>query len=322
MSAIGWVKSQFSTLPYPDEDCTGRAVIITGANSGLGLEAARHFVRLNAAKVILACRSIERGEAAKQEIESSTPRHGVLEVWQLDLGSFDSVKEFAARAAKLDRLDVLLNNASMLVSEWAMLEGHETMMTVNVISTMLLTVLLLPTLRRTGTRFNVTPHVSIVSSDAAFLAFFPERKADHVLNRLKENKNYPERYNTTKLLQLIMMHKLAEASDASGKGHVIVNALNPGLCRTQLFRRWSFPLSWILWFLFAVLGREAEMGSRTLMAAALAGEETHGRWMSDCALQIWPKLMEGEQGERLADKVWGELAEVLEGIEPGVMQNV
>ncbi|KND93569.1 Retinol dehydrogenase 12 [Tolypocladium ophioglossoides CBS 100239] len=322
MSAVGWVKSQFSTLPYPDEDCSGRSVIITGANSGLGLEAARHFVRLNAAKVILACRSIERGEAAKQEIESSTPRRHVLEVWQLDLGSFDSVKEFAARAAKLDRLDVLLNSASILVSEWARLEGHETMMTVNVISTMLLTVLLLPTLRRTGTRFNVTPHVTIVSSGAAFLAFFPEKEADHVLDRLKENKNYAERYNTTKLLQLIMMLKLAEASDASGKGHVIVNALDPGLCRTQLFRRWSFPLSWIIWFAFSVLGRDPEMGSRTLVAAALAGEETHGRWMSDCTLQVWPKVMEGKQGERLADKIWGELAEVLEGIEPGVMENV
>lgn len=301
-------------------------------------------MRLDAARVILACRSVERGEAAKQEIESSSPRRHVLEVWQLDLGSFDSVREFAARAAKLDRLDVLLNNASILVGEWAMLEGHETMMTVNVISTLLLTVLLLPTLRRTGTRFNVTPHVSIVSSGGAFLvrasapasfagrvadccgssrqAFFPEKKADHILNRLKENKNYAERYNTTKLLQLIMMRKLAEASDASGKGHVIVNALNPGLCKTELFRRWSFPLSWILWLVFAIFGREPEMGSRTLMAAALAGEETHGRWMSDCKLQIWPKAMEGPQGQKLADKIWGELADVLEGIVPGVMDNV
>ncbi|PNY24263.1 Retinol dehydrogenase 12 [Tolypocladium capitatum] len=344
MSVIGWVKGQISTLPYPDEDCTGRTVIVTGANCGLGLEAARHFVRLNAAKVILACRSIERGEAAKQDIESSTTRRHVVEVWQLDLGSFDSVKDFAARAAKLDRLDLLLNNASVLANEWAMLEGHEIMMTVNVISTMLLTVLLLPTLRRTGTQFNVTPHVTIVSSDAAFMvracarrrgalcvadcrdfpcqASFPERKADHTFDKLKENKNYRERYNTSKLLQLIFMRRLAEASDASGKGHVLVNALNPGLCNTQLFRSWSFPLSWVLWLVCAVLGRNPEMGSRTLMTAALAGEETHGQWMSSCKLQVWPKVMRGEQGERLADKIWGELAEILEGIEPGAMENI
>ncbi|GJN74602.1 hypothetical protein PLICBS_008693 [Purpureocillium lilacinum] len=318
MSILGWVQGQWSTLPYPDEDCSGRTIIITGGNSGLGLEAARHFVRLNAAKVVLACRSVERGEAARRDIEASQKRDGVVEVWQLDLGSFESVKDFAARASsQLGRLDVLLNSASILVHDFAIVEGHETMMTVNIISTFLLTVLLFPLLRQTAVRHNVTPH-----------AFFPERKADHIFNTLKLNKNFLERYNTTKLLQLLLMRKLAAAADArSGKGqghhhHVIVNALNPGLCRTQLFRRSFWPLSWGVWLAFAVFGREPEMGSRTLLAAACSGEDMHGRWMTDCRLQVWPGLMRGEEGERLADKAWAELGEILEGIEPGVMGNV
>ncbi len=57
---------------------------------GLGKEAARHFVGLNAQIVILACRSVEKGEAAKKDIESTTKRAGVVEVWQLDLGSYNS----------------------------------------------------------------------------------------------------------------------------------------------------------------------------------------------------------------------------------------
>ncbi|KYK56836.1 hypothetical protein DCS_03842 [Drechmeria coniospora] len=318
-----WARGQWSTLPYPDQDCTGWTVIITGANSGLGLEAARHFVRLNATKVILACRSVERGEAALREIEKSPEHHGAAEVWQLDLGSVESVKEFAARASKLDRLDVLLNNASILTRDWAVLEGHESMMTVNVISTLFLTVLLLPALRRTAIRFNVVPHVTTVSSDAAFMPFFPEKRAEHTLDALKVHKNFSERYNTTKLLQLMMMRKLAESSDASGKGHVIVNALNPGLCKTQLFRHCeAFPLSWAIWLAFVVFGRDAEMGSRTLMSAALAGEETHGKWMSDCELQVWPKVMEGADGAILMDKIWRELADALEALQPGVMENV
>lgn len=126
-------------------------------------------MRLNAARVILACRSVDKATAAKHDIEQSTNRHGVVEVWQLDLASFDSVKDFAARAAKLDRLDLLLNNASVLAFGWALPEGHETMVTVNVVSTFLLTILLLPTLRRTGVQCNVTPHVVIVSSGGAFM---------------------------------------------------------------------------------------------------------------------------------------------------------
>lgn len=313
---------QFRTLPWPAEDCSGRSVIVTGANTGLGREAARHFVRLNAAKVILACRSIDKGEDAKKEIESSTQRHGVVEVWQLDLVSFASVKDFAARAAGLDRLDVLLNNASTLVFDWAIMEGHETMMTVNIISTYLLTALLLPILRHTGTRFNVTSRVVIVSSEGAFLTHFPERNAEHVFNELKINKNYAERYNTTKLIQLILMRKLAHSLDASGKGHVLVNALNPGFCRTELFRCIAFPGTLLRPIAFLLFGRNAEMGSRTLMAAALAGEETHGQWMSNCELHVWPSLMNGDAGRKLEEKLWAELLDVLEAIEPGVADNI
>ena len=136
---------------------------------GLGIEAARHFVRLNATRVIIACRSADKGAAAKQNIESSTQRLGVVQVWQLDLTSFESVKEFATRASRLDRLDVLLNNASVLMMAAEFHEGHETMVTVNVLSTLLLTLLLLPTLRRSAAKFNMIPHIVIVSSDAAFL---------------------------------------------------------------------------------------------------------------------------------------------------------
>jgi len=134
---------------------------------GLGLEAVRHFVRLNAARVIMACRDTEKGEQSRRDVETTTGRTGVIEVWQLDLASFDNVKEFAARANALERLDVLVNNAGVLNVAWEMAEVHEKQTTVNVISTLLLSVLVLPVLRRTGMRFNVTPHIAIVSSQAA-----------------------------------------------------------------------------------------------------------------------------------------------------------
>lgn len=106
--------SQFFITPtYPIHDCSGRTIIVTGSNTGLGKEAVRHFVRLNAEKVIIACRSSAKGEAAKQDVEASTGRKGVVDVWPLDLTDYESVKAFAQRAKSLSRLDVALLNAGI-----------------------------------------------------------------------------------------------------------------------------------------------------------------------------------------------------------------
>lgn len=144
---------------------------MTGANVGLGLEAARHFARLGAAKVILACRDTEKGERAKADIERSTARSGIVEVWALDLCSFESVKHFCRRADQLPRLDVVVENAAVAFvgPRGALAEGYETTITVNVVSTFLMALLLLPTLRRTAAKFNVRPNLVIVSSDAHFV---------------------------------------------------------------------------------------------------------------------------------------------------------
>jgi NAD(P)-dependent dehydrogenase (short-subunit alcohol dehydrogenase family) len=129
------------------------------------------LVRLNAAKVIIACRNVDKGEAAKKDIESTNgARQGVVQVWSLDLGSFDSVRQFAARVdAELDRLDALIDNASVFLMKFRKVDDHEEQVLVNVISTLYLTVLILPVLRRSGVKHNVTPTVTIVSSDASLM---------------------------------------------------------------------------------------------------------------------------------------------------------
>lgn len=103
----------FVTPQYPTTECTGKTIIVTGANIGLGFEAVRHYVRLNASKVIIACRSLEKGEAAKLDIEKSTKRTGVIDVWQLDLLNYDSVKAFAKRVDTLKRVDSIVENAGI-----------------------------------------------------------------------------------------------------------------------------------------------------------------------------------------------------------------
>ena len=113
------------TPPVPSKDLTGKTIIVTGSNTGLGKEAVRHYVRLNAEKVIIACRSLDKGEAAKNDIEATTRRSGVIEVWQLDLSSYESVKQFAARANSLRRLDSIVENAGISTFKFKELEGNE-----------------------------------------------------------------------------------------------------------------------------------------------------------------------------------------------------
>ena len=115
----------FTTPTYPEKKHTGETIIVTGANSGLGFEAARHFTRLDAEKVILAVRSTEKGEAAKKSIEESTQRHGVVEVWPMDLCSYESVKQFAKRVEGLKRLDAIVENAGKATRKYEVAEDNE-----------------------------------------------------------------------------------------------------------------------------------------------------------------------------------------------------
>lgn len=106
MPLLDELRSQlFTRPPYPTADFSGKTIIVTGTNVGLGKEAVKHFVRLNAEKVIIAVRSISKGEAAKAEIEGESKHATDIEVWKLDYASYASCKEFVANVAKLNRVD-------------------------------------------------------------------------------------------------------------------------------------------------------------------------------------------------------------------------
>ena len=166
----------FVSLPYPKSDFTGQTIIVTGSNTGLGLEAARHFVRLNAARVILAVRTIAKGEAAALDISASTKTtKSRIEVWQLDLSNYDSVKAFAVKANALDRLDVFVQNAGILTSKFSRVEGEESTITINVTSAVLLALSVLPKLRESASKYGVKGRLVFVGSDLQYIAKFKEK---------------------------------------------------------------------------------------------------------------------------------------------------
>ncbi|KAF3761944.1 NAD(P)-binding protein [Cryphonectria parasitica EP155] len=310
------------SLPYPTTSYDGKTVLITGGNVGLGREAARHFYRLGAKRVILACRDVEKGRAAQADVETSSPsskQGGAVEVWQVDLASFQSVKEFCRRAdAELDRLDVVVGNAGIAIGTYVEADGgFESTIAINVVSTFLMVLLLLPLMRRTAVRFNVETKVVIVSSDSHMFARFREREELKGLEAFKGKENMNEdRYNTSKLLSIWIVREMA--ARMAPNDPVVLNCINPGFCRTELFRHNTFPLNYIVRCTLRLLGRTAEMGSRTVMAAAAAGRESHGQYMDSCVVRTPSKLVVSAEGQNLQSRVYEELEGVLEDIQPGI----
>ena len=179
--------SQFLVYPpVPTKTYTGQTVVVTGANTGLGLEAARWFVKLDAKKVILAVRSRAKGEVAKKNIEDSTHREGVVEIWDLDLTSYASVKANAERLSKLERVDVLLENAGMVTFQFRLAEDNESSITTNVVSPLLHGILMLPKLRETAKKFQTTPKLVFTSSFVHAMTKFPEQKEEHLFEALAD----------------------------------------------------------------------------------------------------------------------------------------
>ena len=89
------------------------------------------------------------------------------------------------------------------------------------------------------------------------------------------------RYWVSKLLQVFPARELAARAQQSGKSKIIINYLNPGLCHSDLAR----DAGWFLYFMKLLLARTTEYGSRTLVHAANAGEESNGQYLSDCKVK-------------------------------------
>ncbi|KAF2089161.1 NAD(P)-binding protein [Saccharata proteae CBS 121410] len=326
---LGFIYRQlFVTPPEPKEDYTGQTVIVTGANVGLGLETARTITRLGAAKVIITSRSSEKGEAAKEDIEKTTGRTGIVDVWSLDLCSYDSVKAFAARAATLPRLDAVIENAGVAFHHWEWAEDAEITIKTNVISTFLLAFLLLPTLKRSANTHNTLGHLTIVSSEVHFFTSFPERKTSgsifaHLAD--KDKARMMDRYNVSKLLEVLTVRHLAQdpalPSNKDNKDYpVVINTVNPGFCYSNLRR--NMGQSIFIDLFEKALARTEEVGSRSFVYAAQAGRESHGQYISDSKITPPSKLVQSQEGQVLHDRVWGELKDILESIVPGVTNNV
>ena len=230
----------------------GRTFVVTGANSGIGRRAAHHLAAAGA-HVILAVRTVEKGEAAAAEMDGST------EVRRLDLADLASVRAFADTFTGDDAIDVLVNNAGLMaLPESRTADGFEMQFGTNHLGHFALTNLLLPRIRE---------RVVTVASSA------------HRIGRIRlDDLNWEEpgsydrwrAYGQSKLANLLFTSELQRRLTASGSP-VIATAAHPGYAATHLQERTGSGLqNFVMSVANRVFAQSDEAGAWPTLYAATA----------------------------------------------------
>jgi NAD(P)-dependent dehydrogenase (short-subunit alcohol dehydrogenase family) len=266
-----------------DLNLSGKVAIVTGASTGLGFYCCIHLLSFKLPHVIIAVRSIKKGEDAAFKLRTQFPS-AKIEVWELEMSSYVSIQAFVCRVEKdLTRLDIAILNAGLVKQEYNVVEstGHEETIQVNYLSTVLLSILLLPALR-TKSPPGVPGRLSIVGSGTALAAKFPNRNEVPLLKSFDNEAVWDpnERYGCSKLLAHYFMAKFANYVNPK---NVIVNLVDPGLCKgSGLFRNVTGIQSIIWAIVKSATGRTLEVGSSAYVdAAVVKGKETHGCFVMD-----------------------------------------
>ncbi|WP_043264254.1 oxidoreductase [Streptomyces sp. CT34] len=214
--------TRWNTSHIPDQ--TGRSAVVTGANSGIGYVTARELAR-RGARVVLACRSTERGAAALDRLRREVPT-AEAEFRPLDLADLSSVRDFAAGLDDFDgdRLGLLVNNAGvMALPHRTTADGFEMQFGTNHLGHFALTGLLLP-------RLLATPGARVVTVSSMLHVL-----ADVDLDDLNSERSYGRwtAYGRSKSANLLFTHELARRLAAAGSG-VVAAAAHPGYAATNL----------------------------------------------------------------------------------------
>jgi NAD(P)-dependent dehydrogenase (short-subunit alcohol dehydrogenase family) len=281
--------NQFRAKPHwpaPNKSLSGKTAIVTGSNTGLGYEAALQLLGLKLSHLILAVRSPERGEAAAVKLRKRHTKASI-EVWQLDMSFYDSIQAFAHRVeTQLSRIDIVLLNAGRARLEYHKVESteHEEDLQVNYLSTMLLTVLLLPTLKAKRSPGGQPAHLAISSAALTLAAKFPQRDANPLLPALDDFKSFDrsESYNTSKLLAQMFLWNLVDYISADD---VIVNLADPAFVKGTEFARDINGVGLKVFYMVfgALAGRTPKVGASCYIDAVVnKGKESHG-----CFLMSW-----------------------------------
>ena len=212
-------KWNFDNIP----DLSGRTIIVTGGNSGLGFEAVKSF-SAKGSETILACRNEQNGKSAKKEIQEEYP-NAQINVMNLDLADLESIHSFVKKFnEKHSKLDILLNNAGIICPYKKTKDGFEMQIGTNHLGHFALTGLLLDYLKNTkGSR---VVNVSSLGHKYGKMNFD---------NFMFENGGYSifKAYGNTKLSNLLFTYELQRRFEKFNVDCIAV-AAHPGVAKSNL----------------------------------------------------------------------------------------
>ncbi|KAF8813012.1 retinol dehydrogenase 12 [Phlegmacium glaucopus] len=331
LSFFQMLRQQLASIPpVKYEDLSGKTVVVIGANNGIGFEATKHFARMNPDRLILGCRSKERGEAAVTKLEAETG-YKSAELWVVDLARISSVVDFTNRFEKEGgRLDILLENAGIIQNPRQQLttDGYEPVFQVNNLCTSLLALRLLPIMLRTANKHHTIPRLVVVSSEVHYWVELEKYVVEspnglEKFGKLEYSQIKQNRYMESKLLNVFFARGLNERV---GDKPLIVNTVNPGYCYSSIRSGFTGLRAWADWLMEKAIARTSEEGSRQLIWACLGGndnvDELRGAYVSALHVQEPSDYVVGEEGKRVQDKLWDALIDELAKSDPSVWEIV
>ncbi|XP_053314000.1 retinol dehydrogenase 11-like [Spea bombifrons] len=274
-------------------DLTGKTAIVTGANTGIGKSVAMDLARRNA-RVILACRSRERGQKAVEEVREATGNQKVS-LGILDTSSLSSVRAFAQRTLLEEkRLDILINNAGASGLPHSMTaDGLENTFVTNHLGPFLLTNLLLDLMKRSA------------PSRIVFVSSFIHSKGvinpRHLKGEDLQSLHISDYYSSTKLMNLVCANELARRLQGTG---VTVTSQNPGVVVTEAMRNYNIVMRFIFHLLGFFFFKSAEEGAASTIFCAVSeeAEGMTGKYVdSDCTVVL---PAENARDPDVAKKLW------------------
>ncbi|KAK0613917.1 short-chain dehydrogenase [Immersiella caudata] len=317
-----FIESQFCTKTQkvgltPETSLSGKTALITGGSDGIGLHAGRHFLSLSVSRLILAVRSPEKGERVASQFRSEFPS-ATVDVWPLEMTSYDSIQALARRAsaefASGKRLDIAILNAGIVRANLNIAEttGHCDVIQVNYISTFLLAILLIPILRHKSTSGKTSSpgRLTIVNSGTAYNPKFPNRNTRPFLASFDDPNTWVStvQYPASKALGHLFMARLLDHLPAGLEDEVIINLVDPGYCKgTGLHRDAKGVLAFVLQLSKTLTARSQQDGAWTYVDAAVTkGKESHGCFVMDFEIKPFASLVYDPAGKEVMDALWDE----------------
>lgn len=292
--ANGFGKKTTAEEVIRDADLNGKTVVITGANSGIGLETAR-VLALHKATVVMCCRSMDKGEKAVQGILAKDAE-AKLSLQQLDLASLASVRKAAEELnEKLGQIDVLINNAGIMATPYGTTkDGIEQQLGTNHIGHFLFTNLLLDKVRAAGPGARIV-NLSSSAHNMCGVHF------DDISGKGTWAQSFMGKwkaYGQSKTANILFSVELAKRLKDEG---ITVNACHPGVIATNLTQYMSAPERAFA-SLASVFYKTTGQGAATTVYLATAPEvaEITGKYFADCnLLEAKAYAMDEENAKKL-----------------------